>query len=127
MAVRWEWLLSLEEEEDSGAESRLPGNVRGDPSAVSAGRGGTPVRRLWVCRPESPPLTVQVRRLRSQGLEGLAEVTLLLSDEDDPDLEVRWKPERKRGSKQMQFAFFQRTFCSKPCGNLCCILVLFWA
>lgn len=127
MAVRWEWLLSLEEKEDSGAESRLPGNVRGDPSVVSAGRGGTPARRLWACRPESPPLTVQVRKLRSKGLEGLAEVTLLLSDKDDPDLEVRWKPERKRGSKQTQFAFFQRIFCSKPCGNLCCILVLFWA
>lgn len=38
MAVKWEWLLSLEEEEDSGAESRLPGNVRGDPSVSSVSR-----------------------------------------------------------------------------------------
>lgn len=52
--------------------------------------------------------------LRSREEEGLAKVTLLLSDKADPDLEVTRKPKSKRGSKRTYFPFFQRMFCSKP-------------
>lgn len=67
-----------------------------------------------MCHPEFNSLTLWMRKLRFRGEEGLAKVTLLLSDKADLGLEVTCKPKSKRGSKQTHLSFFQRIFCSKP-------------
>lgn len=70
-------------------EPRLPGMVCGDHSAAAAGRSCMPVRRQGHCHSEICSPSVLVRRLKYRGEEGLAEVTLLLCDKEDPELRKR--------------------------------------
>lgn len=77
----------------------------------------------WICSP-----SVLVRKQRSRGEEGLAKVTLLLWDQEDPGLEIRCKPKRKRESQSRRiFLSSKGHSIQSHCWDLCCTLVLFWA
>ena len=60
----------------------------------------------WI--PFSHTLTVQVRKCRSRGQEGLAEVILLLSDKADPDLKVKVETQEEERVKADTSSFLPK-------------------
>lgn len=116
VAVRWAWLLGRIQEKRSEALPRFPGKGHGDLSQVQPGEAACQQAGRVFAILNSLPLLCGCRNLCPEEGKDLLRVTLLLSDKADSDFELRHKPKKKRGSKQMHLHFFRRMnfFCSKP-------------